>query len=188
MRNSIISLAGFIFFFTSVVVAEPDLSTEIKNYSGDGKIEDISRRVNFFFKTKGYHILFPKFDLTKNYQATFTIKNLPSFGSPGIYLLIVDNKYWEGDQIKELTTFVEFELLGKSEKISVQLRKQLKDLRWSTQSPLRGFKYGYGLYDLDHLYFERLPDEVYKLRVSYEANEKLAGALGYFYIKSGGSL
>jgi hypothetical protein len=176
-------LGAFILF-----VLSRRLPTEIKNYSGDGQIEDISWTTAFFFKVQGYAISFPEFDLAKDYQAIFTIENLPSFGSPGIYLSIADNKNWRDDEIEKLDTFVEFELLNSRGEQILKLNKKLSELRWSTGPFRKGYKEGYGLYDFNHLHFKHLPNETYTLRVRYNANQSLMGAVGYFYIRSGGRL
>jgi len=169
---------------------EQEMKKVIKRYTGDGKIKDISFRHMLFFSVKGYSIEFKKFDLTQDFEDTYILENLPIFDGlePRIYLSIADNNNWQDEQIREMTNYLEFSLVDDEGVKVIVIGQKLNRYRWSTGPYLKNYKFGYALYDFDNSAFKPSSNKTYKLQVKYNGNNELKGAIGYFYIRCGGSL
>jgi hypothetical protein len=68
----------------------------VRPHVGDGRFKDISWRfpwVTVGLPVHGYEINFDEFDLGNEFDATYHIEQLPSFGGDvGIYLTVVDQR------------------------------------------------------------------------------------------------
>ena len=179
--------------FTSMFAIQlwgQNMEKEIKKYSGDGEIRDISFNHMWFFKVKGYDIRFAKFDLTKDYENIFILENLPSCSSSTIiHLAITDNKNWTDKERSKTTNYLEINLIDDKKEIILKAKQKINKYRWTTYAPvIKGYKYTYGIYDIENTIFNAVKNKTYKLHVKYQGNDNFKNAVGYFFIRCGGSL
>lgn len=149
---------------------------------GDGVFQDLSGWIGPI-PYPGYHIKFPKFDLSHPFHAQYRLSRLPNVGDRcGLYLVLIDAKgEWPWDR--------DYSKVGG--RLALRLSKSDGKDVVSVDGPLGkyvwwGFMNKHGLYQ-DHSRSHFYPDrfESYTLTITYEPAPELFGINGYVYLQTG---
>ncbi len=155
----------------------------IRDYTGDGTIQDTSQRGGFF-STRCYMVRLPPFPLDRPYEHTFRLDGLPTIeGKPTEIAFFVPKKFSQTHAPNARST-IEFSLVTADGKQITSLNSTLGALIWS--SPANPINYdGHALYKIDKSFFQPVAGERYRLRVTYSPELGAGSGEGYFYLWSG---
>lgn len=151
----------------------------IPPHQGDGRFEDLSRRVGPFW-LPGYSITLPEFDLTNEHETSFRVANLADINAKCmVYFGFHDAEYaidWERATIGEIS----IEVSDSSGQSVVKINGAPRDFIWY------GFGDPYLLYMLNQSSFYPAPEEHYVVRLSYRPDPVLKSRKGFVFLKCGG--
>ena len=190
-RVLLVSIAAIFIFILAMVFFKPVayypyLSEQIKQYHGDGVIEDISLRF-IIFPTRGYSLILPKFDLSSTQNNSYTLSNLPVLDTETTLFFVIEDPS-SSLQAKENISEGAVEIIlsnSKHEQI-IAIEQSLTDFRWS--SPKGGIQ-GWALYDdRRRSSFNPVEGESYSLSINYKPDPKLAHLKGFILLRAGGEL
>lgn len=150
----------------------------IKSYAGDGIIQDTSESA-WPISTRGYAILFPKFRLDTSYSNSFRLEGLPIIEGRkiGIYFLVDDSLPKESAIIAN--AHIRLTVLDSDSKKVCDSEGILQDFTWS--SPWHKYS-GHALYQQDHSFFTPIPNQSYRLSVSYSPGKGASHGEGQIYL------
>lgn len=153
----------------------------IRNYTGDGTIQDTSQRSGIL-QTRGYLVALPHFPLNRSYEHTFQLDGLPTIESKQIEIVFLVPETFSQTRTANAHSTVEFTLSTSDDKRVTNLNSTLRALIWS--SPVHDHS-GYALYHLDRSFFQPVSGERYRLHVRYSPAPGADSGDGYFYLWSG---
>jgi hypothetical protein len=155
----------------------------IRDYTGDGRIQDTSQRGGFF-PTRCYMVTLPSFPLNRPYEHTFRLDGLPTIeGKPTEIAFFAPNSFPQTHAPNARST-IEFSLSTADGRQITSLSSTLDALTWS--SPAHPIHYdGNALYQLDKSFFQPVAGERYRLHVTYSPAPGAGSDEGYFYLWSG---
>ena len=155
----------------------------IRDYVGDGTIQDTSQRGGFF-SSRCYMVTLPSFPLNRPYERTFRLDGLPTIeGKPTEIAFFVPKNFPQIHTPNARST-IEFSLTTAEGKQVTSVNSNLGALIWS--SPAHPLSYsGYALYQLDRSFFQPVAGERYRLHVTYSPASGADTGEGYFYLWSG---
>lgn len=154
----------------------------IPPHRGDGSFQDLSRRAGPF-ALPGYCISMAEFDLARSHEAEYHFTALPNIGRKcGVHLAIRDHdgRWW--GTTRHLNGKLTLELLNSEGHKVVAAGGRLGDYIWW------GFSDLHALYQMEKSFFTPDGKQEYRLRVSYEPDDRLAGYMGFVYVRSGGNM
>ena len=155
----------------------------IRDYTGDGTIQDTSQRGGFF-STRSYMVTLPSFPLNKPYEHSFRLDGLPTIeGKPTEIAFFVPNSFSQTRTSNARST-ITYSLSTAEGRRLTSVSSTLGALIWS--SPAQPIHYsGHALYQLDKSFFQPAAGERYHLHVSYSPAPDTDSGEGYFYLWSG---
>jgi hypothetical protein len=155
----------------------------IRDYTGDGTIQDTSQRGSFF-PTRSYMVSLPSFPLNRPYEHTFRLDGLPTIeGKPTQVAFFVPNSFSQARTPNARST-VELSITTADSKQVTSVSSTLGALIWSSPAhPLHSS--GHAVYQLDTWFFQPVAGERYRLHVRYSPASGADSGDGYFYLRSG---
>jgi len=152
--------------------------SDIVNYFGDGKIQDISFTFAKCIPVKGYEIKFTNFDLGTDFYKEYTLNNLPALHKERAIIYLVT-----GGNYNSILSNSEIEI-----SITDKLDKQVFHFKSMLNKMIK--MNVTHLYDsnLDNDFYPKKSAEPYKLKVKYKGKKSLEGKTGYLLIRCGGSI
>ena len=155
----------------------------VRDYTGDGTIQDTSQRGGFF-PTRSYMVTLPSFPLNRPYEHTFRLDGLPTIeGKPTEIAFFVPNSFSQA-HTPNAHSSVEFSVTTADSRRVTSVSSTLGALIWS--SPPHPIHYsGNALYQLDTSFFQPVAGERYRLHVTYSPAPGADSGEGYFYLWSG---
>jgi hypothetical protein len=148
-------------------------------YRGDGTFQNLSGRAGPFIS--GYSVTMPEFDLGMPRKAEYELANLKDIGKEcGVYLAIVPKNGQRIAGTDQCLGKLEFELLDSKGQTVISASGKLGEYIWSEGG-------NYELYQLGKSFFVPNVSETYRLKVSYEPDERLTELRGFVYLRCGGS-
>ena len=182
MRNILLSLIITILICPFCAQAD-SLTKEIRNYKGDGKIQDISFRHPvslWLWKISGYEITFSEFDLNKGISKKYKLIGLPTVvREPYVYFKIVGIEIKEHQDIGAFSMRIE----DSDENLITEFRNiEAKDMIWSSSGGSPCFE----IYDLNKSTFEVEKNKEYTLLIEFMPSCEAISGKGSIYIKCGG--
>jgi hypothetical protein len=163
----------------------------VRPHVGDGHFINTSWR--FPWRTiglpiPGYEINFDEFDLGTEFDATYHIEQLPSFGNHvGVYLSINDpeRRFTHDESRKKLTARLEIEVTDRQGNTLCQVQHPLGEMVWADPE---GGPNAYGLYKLDESFFSPNGAGQYRIHLHYSPDPALKNFRGFAHIRCGGSI
>lgn len=155
----------------------------IRDYIGDGTIQDTSQRSGFF-STRSYMVIFPSFPLNRPYEHTFRLDGLPTIkGKPTEIAFFVPNTFSQVHTPNADST-VKFSVTTADGRRVTSVGSKLGALIWS--SPAYPIHYsGNAIYQLDTSFFHPIAGERYRLHVTYSPAPGADSSEGFFYLRTG---
>jgi hypothetical protein len=148
----------------------------------DGHFEDLSGFQGPFW-TRGYSVTLPNFDLGQRFETEYRLVDLPEIAGKScvVYLVVPESDSLDASDKASIRGQFGFELRDGSGTTVAKASGRLGEYRWST-----GREATHALY-LDNSSFIPNPNEVYRLHVVYEPDERLVGLKGHVLLRSGGA-
>jgi hypothetical protein len=155
----------------------------IRDYTGDGTIQDTSER-DGFLQSRSYLVTLQHFPLNKPYEQTFRLGGLPTMeGKMSEIALFVPTTFSESNPVNARCT-LEFSLSTADGKGLTNLKSKLGALTWS--SPPSAIHYiGHAIYHREQSFFQPIPGQRYILHVKYSPVLGADGGEGYIYLWTG---